>query len=138
MFVTLCRLNYPYPFFFSSSICHCSFPSICHPCELLPPTHMVPLSPQPMRQPCPPSPTRCPNTHSFHFTHFAMRPPAHLSCHSLAFLIHNVRMVYAVAAQVFLSSFISCNISVSAVSAFGHLGSVKIRSVCWSRGSAQP
>lgn len=73
-------------------------------------------APNPRRSPYPHPPLVAPITRSFHFTHFAMLPPAHSSCHSLAFLIHNVRIVCAVALQVFLSSFIFCNISVCSLS----------------------
>lgn len=71
-----------------------------------------------MLQPLPPSPTLtpCPNTHFFHFTHFAILPPAHLSCQSLLFLIHNMRIVQSViSAFIYLLQHLhSCSLSLRA------------------------
>lgn len=130
-------MPYPSSFFLAFHSVIAPFLQFATPCELLPPTHMLPLSPPPPR--CslyhhPPLSLLAP--HSFFPLH-PLLPCFHLPiCHVV--LCCSSSITQGQYSQVFLSSFVFCNICISAVSAFEHPGNVKIRSVCWSRGSVQP
>lgn len=73
--------------FLTASICQPLFSPACRPCELLPHSY-VSSQPPPNPNPLPPSPTPplCPSDHYFHFTHFAISPPARFSLVSQASL----------------------------------------------------